>query len=172
MQQCGNTEKAPAGADTTVAVEKWKKGSCGSSRSYGRVEIQTRLLREQTLLRQCENTEKACAGWENRERAPTGAVTTAPVWKYREAPVGVDTTVAVWKYREGFYAWQWGKQKRLLWVQMLLRLCGNLEKAPGGVGTAAAVRKYREGSCGCGHCCGSVGVRARLLREPGDAGLG
>ncbi|RXN35894.1 hypothetical protein ROHU_003430 [Labeo rohita] len=79
MRQCGNTKKAPAGEDTAAAVWKWRKGSCGSNRCYGRVEIQRRLLRERTLLRQCGNTEnllreQALLGqWGNAERAPAVA---------------------------------------------------------------------------------------------------
>ncbi|RXN12335.1 hypothetical protein ROHU_010160 [Labeo rohita] len=105
LQQCGNTGKAPAGADTTAAVWKyretpagvdttaavWKyregrknrKDSCGSRCCCGSVEIQgrqgkqKRFLQEQMLLRQCGNVEKA--------------------------PAGADTAAAVWKYREGYY---------------------------------------------------------------------
>ncbi len=50
---------------------KYRKGSCGSGHYCGSGEIQKRLLREQTLLRQ----------WGNTEKAPTGAGTAAAVKK-------------------------------------------------------------------------------------------
>ncbi len=56
LRQWGSTEKAPAGADTTAVVGKYRE-----------------LLREQTLLRQ----------WGSTEKAPAGADTTAVVGKYR-----------------------------------------------------------------------------------------
>ncbi len=68
LRQWGNTDSAPAGADTAAAVGKYRKGSCGSghccgkgkyrkgscgSRHYcGSGEIQKKLLRERALLRQ------------------------------------------------------------------------------------------------------------------------
>ncbi|MGL4282855.1 MAG: hypothetical protein ACRCSI_04240 [Eubacterium aggregans] len=63
------TERAPAGADTAEAVGKYRKGSCGSRYCCGSGKIQKGLLREQILLRQ----------WKNIERAPAGAFTTAAV---------------------------------------------------------------------------------------------
>ncbi len=59
------------GADTAAAVGKYRKGSCGSGHYCGSGEIQKRLLREQTLLRQ----------WGNTEKAPAGAGTAAAVRK-------------------------------------------------------------------------------------------
>ncbi|RXN18781.1 hypothetical protein ROHU_026074 [Labeo rohita] len=150
LQQRGSREKAPAGA---------------------------------TLLRQCGNTEEA----------PAGADTAAAGWKYGEgscgsghccgsmeiqgrllrewtllwqcrntekACAGVDTAEAVGKWRE-----------RLLWERTLLRQCGNTgkvgktEKTPAGADAAVAVWECRKGSCGSGHCCGSVEIQGRLLRE-------
>ncbi len=87
-------EKAPAGASTAAAVGK-----------------QIALLREQTLLRQCGNTDSTPEGsshycgseeiqkrllrerrllrrWGNTEKAPAGADTTAVVGKYRESSCG------------------------------------------------------------------------------------
>ncbi|RXN36637.1 hypothetical protein ROHU_002792 [Labeo rohita] len=84
--------------------------------------MEERLLREQSLLRQGGNTE--------------------------EAPAGADTTAAVWKYREGFCGGS-----------------GKTEKTPAAADAAVAVWECRKGSCGSGHCCGSVGVEKRLLRE-------
>ncbi len=52
-------------------MRKYRKGSCGSGDSCGGGEIQKRLLREQTLLRQ----------WGNTEKAPAGAGTAAAVGK-------------------------------------------------------------------------------------------
>ncbi|RXN37212.1 hypothetical protein ROHU_002239 [Labeo rohita] len=46
LRQCGNVEK----------------GSCGSGRCCGSVEIQERLLRERALLRQCRSIEKGSCG--------------------------------------------------------------------------------------------------------------
>ncbi len=48
-----------------------RKGSCWSEHCCGSEEIQKRLLREQTLLRQ----------WGNTEKAPAGAGTAAAVRK-------------------------------------------------------------------------------------------
>ncbi len=87
-------EEAPAGASTAAAVGK-----------------QIALLREQTLLRQCGNTDSAPEGsihycgseeiqkrllrerrllrrWGNTEKAPAGVDTTAAVGKYRESSCG------------------------------------------------------------------------------------
>ncbi len=57
---------------------------CGSG------EIQIALLREQTLLRQ----------WGNTEKAPAGAGTAAARGNTEKAPAEADTTAAVGKYRE------------------------------------------------------------------------
>ncbi len=40
LQQWGNIEKVPAGADTTAAVGKYRKGSCGSGHCCGSEEKQ------------------------------------------------------------------------------------------------------------------------------------
>ncbi len=40
LRQWGNTEKAPAVADTAVAVGKYRKGSCGSRHCCGSGGIQ------------------------------------------------------------------------------------------------------------------------------------
>ncbi len=52
LRQWGNTDSAPAGADTAAAVGKYRKGSCRSGHYCGSGEIQKRLLRERALLRQ------------------------------------------------------------------------------------------------------------------------
>ncbi|RXN27174.1 hypothetical protein ROHU_020314 [Labeo rohita] len=39
LQQCGNVEKAPAGADTAAAVWKYREGSCGSGHCCGSVGV-------------------------------------------------------------------------------------------------------------------------------------
>ncbi len=92
------------------------------------------LLREQSLLRQ----------WRNIEKAPTGAGTAAAVGKNRESSCG-----------SRHYCGSGEKQRRFLLEQALLQQWGNIEKVPAGAGTAAAVGKYREGSCWSRHCCGS-----------------
>ncbi|RXN16341.1 hypothetical protein ROHU_008422 [Labeo rohita] len=152
LWQGGNTEKAPAGADTTAAVWKYREGSCGSRHYCGSVEIQRKLvlgghccgsgkiekrfLWERALLQQCGDTEKLLLEWTllrqcgNKKKASAMTV---------------------------------GKQKRLLQKQMLLRQCGNVEKAPVRGDTAAAVWKYREGSCGSRHYCGSVEIQRKLV---------
>ncbi len=52
LRQWGNTDSAPAGADTAAAVGKYRERSCGSRHYCGSGEIQIALLREQSLLRQ------------------------------------------------------------------------------------------------------------------------
>ncbi|RXN14699.1 hypothetical protein ROHU_028570 [Labeo rohita] len=66
---------------------------------------------------------------------------------------------------------QCGNTGKLLLEWTLLRQCGNTgkagktEKTPAGADAAAAVWECRKGSCGSGHCCGSVEMQGRLLRE-------
>ncbi len=71
LRQWGNTDSAPAGADTAAAVGKYRERSCGSRHCCGSGEIQIALLREQILLRQ----------WGNTDSAPAGAGTAAAVKK-------------------------------------------------------------------------------------------
>ncbi|RXN02206.1 hypothetical protein ROHU_009665 [Labeo rohita] len=111
---------------------KERRGSCGSGYCCGSkevekrllrerhysVEIQRRLLREQILLQQCRNIDKA--------------------------PAGAGTAVAVGKRSKEFCGNNhcYGRveiQGRLLWERTLLRQCGNTVKAPAGADTTAAV---------------------------------
>ncbi|RXN16327.1 hypothetical protein ROHU_008433 [Labeo rohita] len=108
----GNTEKAPAGVDTTAAVWKYREGSHGSRHHCGSVKIQRKLvlggkiekglLRKRSLLRQCGNTEKLLLEWTLlRQCGNTEKVSGVAAGKTEKTPAGTDAAAAVWEFRKG-----------------------------------------------------------------------
>ncbi|RXN22239.1 hypothetical protein ROHU_006839 [Labeo rohita] len=140
MRQCGNTEEAPAGADTAAAVGEYRRGSCGSRYCCGRVEILRKLV---PCRHCCGNVEVEkrlllerhyCGSVEIQKRLLREQILLRQCGNTEEAPAGADTAAAVWKYRRGFCGSRYccGRVeilRRLLWERTLLRQGGNTEKA-------------------------------------------